>query len=116
MEHLRRLIATTTVVLVIGSLGAPAASAATLVRGNSMRWRPATVTIARGATVKWKAVDVRHTVTAYGTNWSFSRSLAAGSSTTRTFNRRGTYKYYCTIHGSVSGGVCSGMCGKVVVD
>jgi plastocyanin len=115
MEYVKRSIAVGTIALMIGSFGVPAASAATLVRGSSMRWRPATVTISRGGTIRWKAVDTRHTVTSYGTNWSFSRSLSTGSSTTHTFNRRGTYKYYCTIHGSVSGGVCSGMCGKVVV-
>ena len=115
MEHFKRFIATMSIALAIGSIGVPAASAATLVRGNSMRWHPATVTIARGGTIKWKAVDTRHTVTSYGSNWSFSRSLSTGSSTTHTFNRRGTYRYYCTIHGSVSGGVCSGMCGKIAV-
>jgi len=115
MQRTRRTTAAFALALAISSIGVPAASAATLVRGSSMRWHPATATIARGGVIKWKAVDTRHTVTSYGTNWSFSRSLAAGSSTTRTFNRRGTYKYYCTIHGSVSGGVCSGMCGKIVV-
>ena len=102
-------------ILVVMVMAAPSASAATLVRGSSRRWHPATATIARGGVIRWKAVDVRHTVTAYGGSWSFSRSLAAGASTTRTFNRAGTYRYYCTIHGSVAGGTCSGMCGKVVV-
>jgi plastocyanin len=115
MQRTRRTIATLTIALVIASIGVPTASAATLVRGSSMRWHPATATIARGGVIKWKAVDTRHTVTSYGASWSFSRSLAAGTSTTRTFNRAGTYRYYCTIHGSVSGGTCTGMCGKIVV-
>jgi len=34
---------------------------------------------------------------------------------TRTFNKRGTFRYYCTIHGSVSNGVCDGMCGAIRV-
>ena len=34
---------------------------------------------------------------------------------TRTFNQSGTFRYYCTIHGSVSNGNCSGMCGRIVV-
>ncbi len=42
--------------------------------------------------------------------------LHPGTSTApRRFNKRGTYRFYCTIHGSVTGGTCSGMCGKVVV-
>jgi len=115
MKHTKRFATALALTIAIGSIGVPAASAATLVRGSSMRWRPGTVTIARGGAIRWKAVDTRHTVTAYGGGWSFSRSLAAGASTTRTFNRAGTYRYYCTIHGSVAGGTCSGMCGKVVV-
>jgi plastocyanin len=76
---------------------ASAASAAKIVRGNAMRWRPATVTIARGGAVKWKAVDVHHTVHSYGSNWTYSKELHPGSATaTRTFNRRGTYRFYCT--------------------
>ena len=34
---------------------------------------------------------------------------------TRTFNKRGTFRNYCTIHGSVSNGVCDGMCGAIRV-
>jgi plastocyanin len=104
--------------LVAGSIAAIAgpASAATVVRGRDSRWHPATVSIARGGAVRWKAVDVHHTVHSYGSNWSYSRDLPAGTSTSpRTFNRRGTFRFYCTIHGSVVGGTCSGMCGRVVV-
>ena len=31
------------------------------------------------------------------------------------FNSSGTFRFYCTIHGNVSGGNCTGMCGKVLV-
>ncbi|MGZ5129280.1 MAG: cupredoxin domain-containing protein [Actinomycetota bacterium] len=107
---------TALVAAVVLAATASSASAATIVRGNAMRWRPATVTIARGGAVKWKAVDVHHTVHSYGSNWTYSKDLHPGSATApRTFNRRGTYRFYCTIHGSVAGGTCSGMCGKVVV-
>lgn len=113
----RRAAAIVAVVGAIGVGAAPAASAAVLIRGNSSRWHPTTTTILRGGAVRWKAVDVRHTVRSYGSNWSYSADLPAGTSTSpKTFTRRGTFRFYCSIHGSVSGGVCTGMCGKVVVD
>jgi plastocyanin len=104
--------------LVAGSIAAIAgpASAATVVRGRDMRWHPAKVSIARGGAVRWKAVDAHHNVTAYGSNWSYFRDLPAGTATSpRTFNRVGKFRFYCSIHGSVVGGTCSGMCGRVVV-
>ena len=48
-------------------------------------------------------------------NWSFFRNLPLGYAVTKTFKRTGVFKYYCTIHGSVVNGVCSGMCGRIVV-
>jgi plastocyanin len=50
-----------------------------------------------------------------GSNWSYFRNVPVGTSVARTFTRRGTFRYYCTIHGSVVNGVCSGMCGSIVV-
>jgi plastocyanin len=112
--RVRKLRVAIVAAMVVASM-ASSASAATLIRGNSMRWRPATVSIARGGRVRWKAVDVHHTVHSYGSNWSFSKDLPTGTTTSHRFRRRGTFRFYCTIHGSVSGGVCTGMCGKVVV-
>ena len=112
-----RPVRTVLIAAMVVAATASSASAAAIVRGNSARWRPATVTIARGGAVKWKAVDVHHTVHSYGSNWTYSKQLHPGTShgASQTFNRRGTYRFYCTIHGSVAGGTCSGMCGKVVV-
>jgi plastocyanin len=78
-------------------------------------WSPKGKTIAKGTTVRWRSVEGSHTVKSRGTNWSFYRSVPSGSSTTRTFRRAGVFRYYCTIHGSVVNGVCSGMCGKIAV-
>jgi plastocyanin len=105
---------------VASALIAPqAASAAVVVRGTTgtsgFVWKPKRVEIAKGVVVRWKAVAGSHTVVAYGGNWSFSRNLPLGSTTSRTFNRAGTFRYVCSIHGSVNGGTCSGMCGRVVV-
>jgi plastocyanin len=102
-----------------GLLGQQPAFADTVrVRGlfdGSYVWRRKTTSIATGDTIRWKAVEGSHNVQSRGSNWSFFRNLPQGNSVTRTFNRGGTYKYYCTIHGDVAGGVCSGMCGQIVV-
>jgi plastocyanin len=83
--------------------------------GTHFVWSPKVRTITRGTTVRWRAVDGNHTVKSRGANWSYVRNLPLGSSVARTFNRRGTFRYYCTLHGSLSNGVCTGMCGRIVV-
>jgi len=62
-----------------------------------------------------RAVDGGHNIKSRSANWSYLRTLPAGTTRTRTFNRRGTFRYFCTIHGNVANGVCSGMCGRIVV-
>ena len=83
--------------------------------GTRYVWSPTVKSITRGTAVRWRAVDGSHTIKSRGTNWSYLRSLSAGTTVTRTFNRRGTFRYYCTIHGSLANGVCTGMCGRIVV-
>jgi plastocyanin len=83
--------------------------------GSRYVWSPKSREITRGSAVRWRAVDGSHNVKSRGANWSYFRSLPAGTTVTRTFNRRGTFRYYCTIHGKVSNGVCTGMCGRIVV-
>jgi len=94
---------------------APTANSAVVVKGSGARWRPKITSISAGTKVTWKAVSGSHTVTAYKGAWSKNTSLPQGSSTSFTFSKAGTYKFYCKIHGSVTNGVCSGMCGKIVV-
>ena len=104
--------------LTLGTAGV--ADAATVgVRGifNGTRfvWSPKVKDITRGTAVRWRAVDGNHNVRSRGANWSYSRNLPLGAAVSRTFNIRGTFRYYCTIHGSVSNGVCTGMCGSIRV-
>ena len=101
--------------LALGTAGTANAIVAATIRGSGTSWNPTHVTINAGQTVKWKATSGNHTIRAYGGNWSYSRSLDSGTSRTRTFNNTGTFKFYCTIHGNVSGGTCTGMCGRVRV-
>lgn len=85
------------------------------VKGIVSHWSPTTVRISTGDTIKWKAVSGTHTVTAYGSNWHFNHELAMGQVEDRRFTQAGTFKFRCTIHSTLTNGVCSGMCGKVVV-
>lgn len=77
---------------------------------------PSSVTIDPGVTVNW-TFEVLHNVTFYGGSAPPGGDIPDRSSGTvgRTFTTSGTYGYVCTIHGAVSGGSCSGMCGTVAV-
>jgi plastocyanin len=98
---------------------APAANSAVVIKGVStssgFRWKPKITTVATGTKVVWKAVSGTHTVTAYKGSWSKNVTISQGQTTSFTFKNAGTYKFRCTFHSTLSNGVCSGMCGKVVV-
>jgi plastocyanin len=101
--------------LALALLLAAPAQAAPVIRGSGVSWSPATLRVDRGTVVRWKGVSGTHRVRAYGGNWSFDRSLPAGEKVKRRFDRSGTFRFFCTIHASVSGDACSGMCGRVIV-
>ena len=97
------------------TLTGPADGAPAVIRGIGERWSPTSVTIARGSVVKWRGVSGFHDVSSYGRNWSFVRVLPAGTVVKRRFRVRGTFRFRCTIHSTLVGTTCLGMCGKVVV-
>jgi plastocyanin len=101
--------------LALALLLAAPAQAAPVIRGSGVSWSPATLRVDRGTVVRWTGVSGTHRVRAYGGNWTFDRSLPAGEKVKRRFDRSGTFRFFCTIHASVSGGACSGMCGRVIV-
>ena len=79
-------------------------------------WKPATREIHKGDKVIWRnPSDSAHNVTAYGGNWSKDTFLAQGQSTSKRFRKKGTFKYYCELHGDVENGQCEGMCGRIRV-
>ena len=105
-----------TVILAVGvTVAAMSPATAVTIRGSGTQWSPARVSIDRGDRVRWRAVSGTHTVRAYGGNWTFSERINAGESVSRRFRRAGTYRFFCSIHGNVSGGDCTGMCGRVRV-
>jgi plastocyanin len=109
------VIAAGTIVGTAGIADAVTVGVRGVFNGSRFVWSPAVKSINRGVIVRWRSVEGSHTVKSRGTNWSYFRNVPVGTSVARTFTRRGTFRYYCTIHGSVVNGVCSGMCGRIVV-
>ena len=106
------VVVASTVVIAVVAVGP--VSAATI-RGSGTRWRPSTVDIDRGDRVRWRAASGTHTVRAYGGDWRYSKRISHGESVSRVFRQLGTYRFFCSIHGNLAGGNCTGMCGKVLV-
>jgi plastocyanin len=113
--RVRRAALLVAVVAGTNLVGTSAQAAPVVIRGHAISWSPANVTIVRGGIVRWRSTHLTHNVYAYGTNWSFGASLPEGSSTRHRFDRRGTYRFRCTLHSTLLNGVCSGMCGSVRV-
>jgi plastocyanin len=78
------------------------------VNGSNYKFAPKTLTITKGSKVTWHWVNGSHTVTFV--KGSYDKSLNRANPTrSRSFKRRGTFKYYCRFHRSL------GMRGKIVV-
>ncbi|HXM36211.1 MAG TPA: plastocyanin/azurin family copper-binding protein [Pyrinomonadaceae bacterium] len=89
---------------------APAVAGATVSISN-FQFAPKVVRIKAGADVTWEVKEGTHTVTA--DNGAFeSPALSAGKKFGHTFSTPGTYRYYCSFHGSKGG---HDMAGTVVV-
>src|SRR5262245_39118776 len=79
-------------------------------------WNPSKVGVTRGTRIIWKnSTLVDHNVVAYGGNWSFTKVLPAGQSVSYVFSNAGTFRFRDSMNSYVSGGICYGMCGRVVV-
>jgi plastocyanin len=88
---------------------APAPAAPNTVLMTGMVFSPATITVPVGSTVTWKNNDgLAHTSTSDTGVWD-TGNIAAGASTTTTFNTAGTFPYHCTYHAAM------GMKGTVIV-
>ena len=68
---------------------------------------PSSLTVATGTTVTWKNNDgFAHTSTSdagVSPAWD-TGNISGGASKGITFNTAGTFKYHCTIHGSIMSG------------
>jgi plastocyanin len=104
------LILAATMALAIGLMtgSASGGGGGKTVRVTNFDFKPATVRIQRGARVTWRNVAGRHTVTFR--NGSFDRVLSSDERVSRTFRRRGTFRYLCRFHRSL------GQRGRVIVE
>lgn len=94
------------------SAGTPgSASAASTVSISNFQFAPKVVRVKAGSEVTWQVKEGTHTVTA--DNGAFeSPTLSAGQEFGYKFATPGTYRYYCSFHGSKGG---HEMAGTVVV-
>jgi plastocyanin len=89
---------------------APASTADTVTISN-FQFAPRVVRVKAGAEVTWQVKEGTHTVTADDGSFE-SQALSAGQKFSHTFTKAGTYRYYCSFHGSKGG---HDMAGTVVV-
>ena len=85
----------------------PAAAGATVTISN-FQFSPRSVRVKAGSDVTWEVKEGTHTVNA--DNGSFgSAALSAGQKFSHTFATPGTYRYYCSFHGSKGGHDMAGV-------
>jgi len=107
LGHMRKLLVIfATLALLLPAAAGSAASerSTTRVSAFSNFFTPKSVTVGQGGKVTWTVRRGVHNVVGSGFKSPF---LSKGKSFSKKFNRRGTFRYVCTIH--------SGMKGKVVV-
>src|SRR2546426_4582242 len=79
----------------------PASAAATVTISN-FQFTPKVLRVKTGAEVTWQVKEGSHTVTSDNGAFS-SQTLSAGQKFSYTFTKPGTYRYYCSFHGSQGG-------------
>lgn len=85
------------------SATAPARAATVVIR--NFAFEPATLTVHVGDTVEWKNADVvPHTATDEAQRPAFdSAKIDIGGSWRYVTQKKGTYKYFCTLHPNMTG-------------
>jgi LPXTG-motif cell wall-anchored protein len=84
------------------------ASATRTVAMRDIKFKPRNITIDPGDTVQWRNDDPeRHN--ALGENGSFETPvIAEGETSSHTFNRKGSYPYFCSLHAGMDGRITVG--------
>jgi plastocyanin len=78
---------------------------------SNFQFGPKVVRIKEGSEVTWQVKEGTHTVNADDGSFE-SPTLSAGQEFSHTFSKAGTYRYYCSFHGSKGG---HDMSGTVIV-
>jgi plastocyanin len=120
VTHVHRGVLAVVAVLMVVVMATATSAATFRVRARDSdagyRRRPKKLEVPVQSRVVWRMVDGTHNVTSTSKNWSKSSgNIAEGGKTAHTFKKKGTFRYRCTIHSTLSNGTCSGMCGKIVV-
>ena len=92
------------------AMSAPFAAPATVTLRN-FSFTPKVLRVKAGTAVTWRSAEGSHTVTADDGSFR-SPTLNAGQSYSFTFAKPGTFRYYCSFHGSAGG---HDMAGSVIV-
>ncbi|MCU0269050.1 MAG: plastocyanin/azurin family copper-binding protein [Acidimicrobiales bacterium] len=89
-----------------GSALPGAAAPPAQVRITDYDFEPVDLDVEAGATVTWTNVDpIEHQIVSLDPGVLQSPRLAEGAAYSHTFERAGTYRYYCTIHNLMKGTV-----------
>jgi plastocyanin len=79
------------------------AAAETAVKIDNFNFSPVTVTVPVGSTVRWtNHDDIPHSVISEDESFK-SKALRTDENFSYTFNKAGTYSYYCSIHPRMTG-------------
>jgi plastocyanin len=124
-RHAYRVFAAVLVASLLTLTGALPAQASSRVSIVNYKYKPAKVTISKGTKVVWHNATTAtlHSVTAYRGSWSKDTTVSAGSGTSFTFKKPGTFRFYCKFHAHITAsgkcvadtGIPTPMCGTVVV-
>jgi len=72
---------------------------------RQMQFNPPRILVKQGSTVNWQQVDrMRHDVKAVDGSFASPR-MRQGATFSRTFDKPGTYDYYCSLHPQMRGQV-----------
>ncbi len=73
---------------------------------SQMRFEPAVIDIKAGETVTWRnGAGMPHTVSGRSDGGPQSGTLGLGQAFSHTFDKPGTYEYYCALHPGMTGTV-----------
>ena len=88
----------------------PTTTVAVAIQDNA--FQPPTISVQPGSTVRWtNNGSHNHTVTAQDNSWD-SGDIAPGATYSATFQRPGTYAYYCRHHAGMQGTIVVGSNGS----
>jgi plastocyanin len=99
-KHMTARVAMMGLLLLTGSIPAPAMTGETAVNIDNFTFGPAEVTVGVGERITWtNRDDIPHTVTDAATPRAFkSGPLDTGDTFSFVFTAPGTYLYFCSLH------------------